>query len=127
MHINDACRTDLQTREEFIFEVKRWKLSWELHPTHQVKSFHLCEILELVNKTLYTNIYCILNILLTIPPSIVSAKRSFRVLKRVKTYLRAIMGKERLTALALLHIHRDIQLPLDKFNNARQINTGFFV
>jgi hypothetical protein len=47
------------------------------------------------------------------PPSTATAEISFSVLKRVKTYLRATMWLKRLLALALLHIHRDIQLPLD--------------
>jgi hypothetical protein len=44
--------------------------------------------------------------------------------KDVKTYLHVTMWLERLSSLALLHIYRDIQLPLDavidKFNNTRQ-------
>ena len=124
MHIYVAYRADLQTREEFTLEVKRWKARWELYPTDQVKQFHLCETLEPVNKNLYPNIYSILKIVLTMPPSTATAERSFSVLKRVQTYLRSIMGQERLLALSLLHILRDIQLPLDavvyKFNNSRQ-------
>jgi len=62
-------------------------------------------------------------------PSTATAERSFRVLKRVKTYLRATMVQERLSALTLLHIHIDIQLPLDavvdKFNNVRQRKNAF--
>jgi hypothetical protein len=45
LHIYDAYRADLQTQEEFILEVKRWKARWELHPSDQVKPFHLCETL----------------------------------------------------------------------------------
>ena len=35
-------------------------------------------------------------------------------LKRLKTYLRATMLEERLTGLALLHIHQDIIVPIDE-------------
>jgi hypothetical protein len=63
------------------------------------------------------------------PPSTATAERSFNVLKRVQTYLRSIMGQERPLALSLLHILRDIQLPLDavvdKFNNARHREKAF--
>ena len=108
-----AYRADLQTREEFTLEVKRWNVRWDLYPTDQVKSSHLCETLELVNKNLFPNIYCILKIWLIMTPSTATAERSFNVLKRVQTYLRSIMGQERPLALSLLHILRDIQLPLD--------------
>ena len=35
-------------------------------------------------------------------------------LKRLKTYLRATMLQEKLTGLALLHIHQDIIVPIDE-------------
>jgi hypothetical protein len=119
MMLNSA---DLQTQQEFTLEVKRCKARWELYPTDQVRPSHLCETLELVSKKWYSHLYCILKIYLTMPPSTATTERSFSLLKRVKTYLRATMWQERLSALALLHIHRDIQLPLDAvvFNNTRQ-------
>jgi hypothetical protein len=91
-------------------------------PTDQVRPSHLCETLELVSKKWYPHLYCILKIYLTMPPSTATTERSFSVLKRVKTYLRATMWQDRLSVLALLHIHRDIQPPLDAvvFNNTRQ-------
>jgi hypothetical protein len=48
LHIYDAYRPDLQTRQEFTREVKRWKARWELYPTDKVKPSHLCETLELL-------------------------------------------------------------------------------
>ena len=101
---------------------KRWKARFELYPTDQVRPSHLCETLELVSKKWYPHLYCNLKIYLTMPPSTATTERSFSVLKRVKTYLPATMWQERLIALALLYIHRDIQLPLDAvvFNNTRQ-------
>jgi len=91
LHIYDAYRKDLQTQQQFTFEVKRWKAKWELYPTDQVRPSHLCETSELVNKKLYPHLYCILKIYLTMPPSTATAERSFSVLKRVKTYLHAII------------------------------------
>jgi len=91
LHIYDAYREDLQTQQQFTFEVKRWKAKWELYPTDQVRPSHLCETSELVNKKLYPHLYCILKIYLTMPPSTATAERSFSVLKRVKTYLHAII------------------------------------
>ena len=69
LHIYDAYKPDLQTRQEFTREVKRWKARWELYPTDQVKPSHLCETLELVNKKLFSHLCCILKIYLTMPPS----------------------------------------------------------
>jgi hypothetical protein len=88
MMLNSA---DLQTQQEFTLEVKRCKARWELYPTDQVRPSHLCETLELVSKKWYSHLYCILKIYLTMPPSTATTERSFSVLKRVKTYLRATM------------------------------------
>ena len=57
----------------------------------------------------------LLTILLTlpIPSSTASAERSFSTLRRLKTWLRSRMGEDRLTALALLNIHRDIEIDTD--------------
>jgi hypothetical protein len=119
LNIYDAYSADVQTQQEFTLEVKLSKARWELYPTDQVKPSHLCETLELVGKKWYPHLYYILKIYLTMPPSTATSKRSFSVLKRVKIYLRVTMRQERLSALALLHIHRDIQLPLNAivFNN----------
>ena len=99
LHIYDAYRVDLQTQQEFSFEVKRWKARWELYPTDQVNPSHLCEALERVKKKL---VFRMLNILLTMLPSTATDERSFSVLKRVKTYFLSTMGQERLSPLSLL-------------------------
>jgi len=91
LHIYNAYRADLQTQQEFTLEVKRWKARWELYPTDQVRPNHLCETLELVGKKWNPHLYCILKIYPTMPPSTATTERSFSVLKRVKTYLRATM------------------------------------
>ena len=80
----DAYSTDLQTHEEFILNVNRWKARWELYPTDQINPSNLCQTLELVNKNLYPNIYCILKILLTMPPSTATAERSFSLFETCK-------------------------------------------
>ena len=59
-------------------------------------------------KEIYPNIYIVIRILLTIPVSTASAKRSFSKLKLIKNYLRSTMGQERLSALAVLSIESDL-------------------
>ena len=59
----------------------------------------------------FLNIRVLLKILCTMPVTSCSDERSFSALKRIKTPIRSMMANERLTDLALLHIHRDI--PVD--------------
>ena len=42
-----------------------------------------------------------------------SSEHSFSGLKRIKSSLRTTMGNTRLSGLALLNIHRDINIPID--------------
>ena len=44
---------------------------------------------------------------------IMSSERSFSALKRIKTSIGSSMGNERLTALTLLHIHRDVEIDVE--------------
>ena len=56
----------------------------------------------------------LLRILWTIPVNVCECERSFSSLRRLKTYLRSTMDQERLSALALIHIEKDITIDIDK-------------
>lgn len=58
-----------------------------------------------------------LKILLTLPVTVASAERSFSVLKRLKTWLRANMSQDRLCGLALMYMHRDVEINIDNILN----------
>lgn len=63
---------------------------------------------------LLPNIHIIFKILLTMPVSTATAERSFSSLRRLKTYLRSTMSEQRLSGLALMHIHRSHTIDIDK-------------
>ena len=65
--------------------------------------------LEQIDKGAYVNIYTILQILITIPISSASCKRSISTLRNLKTYLRNTMVQDRLNGLALMHAHREME------------------
>jgi hypothetical protein len=73
---------------------------------------------------MYPNMYELLKILAIIPVSTATAECSFSMLRRLKTYLRNTTSESRIGGLALLAIHRDIDIPddilLDKFANSGQ-------
>ena len=58
-----------------------------------------------------------------------TAERSFSVLRRLKTYVRSTMNNDRLSSLALMHIHRHFRVDLDKvmekFVSAKTRRTDF--
>ena len=67
LRIYRAYEPDLQPENQFLLEIQRWVARWEMFPSK--KPEQLCETLEMTNKELYPNVYCILKILLTMPPT----------------------------------------------------------
>ena len=65
-------------------------------------------------KEIFPNITRVLSILLTTVATSGSLERVNSALQHVKTDFRSIMGEERLNALLLVHIHRDIFLEYNK-------------
>jgi hypothetical protein len=55
----------------------------------------------------------LLGVLWTIPVNVWECERSFSCLSRTKTFLRNTIGQARLSALALVHIERDILIDTD--------------
>lgn len=109
--ISNTYGDDIGTPEELEREISRWKTRWTMSET-KPKTLH--ETLVNTNKDLYPNISVIISILLTMPASTATAERSFSAMNRIKTYLRTTMRTDRLSALALLHIYRDV--PIDRQN-----------
>ncbi len=96
--IYDTFSADLtQDREVFTDEVSRWKTRWSMA---NEKPTRIMDALNATHKDLYPNIYMILAILVTMPPSSATAERSFSAMRRIKNFLRATMGDSRLSALA---------------------------
>ena len=60
------------------------------------------------NTDMYPSIAVLLKILVTIPVTTATAsERTFSALKRLKTYLRTTMSDDRMSSLALMHIHAE--------------------
>ena len=107
-------------------EVVRWRARWQLVavdiPTTLISTLDH-------NLDAYPCIRHLLRILLTIPATSATCERSFSSLKRIKTYLRSTMSADRLSSLALLHVHRDmdvgVDVVLDTFAGAKNRKLDF--
>ena len=62
----------------------------------------------------FPNISVLLQLACTLPVTSCECERSASVLRRLNNYMRASMGKSRLSHLALLHIHYDANVDLDE-------------
>ncbi|XP_043065493.1 52 kDa repressor of the inhibitor of the protein kinase-like [Drosophila ficusphila] len=99
--------------EELQVDIKLWKRFCSNIPEKErPKSF--IEALDVCNRRLNPQIYRLLQICGTLPVTVASSERSFSTLRRLKTYLRNRTGEERLNGLALLNIHRDVNVTSDQ-------------
>ena len=94
-------------------EYHLWRRKWErdregILPKNALATLDVCD------ADIFPLIKSMLHILATLPASVASAERSFSTLRRLKTWIRSRMGEERLVGLALLNIHRDIKVEIDK-------------
>ena len=91
------------------------------------KPSNLKDTLNVTNEELYPSI--VLLILYTMPASTATTGRSFSALRRLKTYLRTTMLQDRLTSLAVPHVHRDIDIDIDMrsftLGKSRHIDFGY--
>lgn len=97
-----------------VAEYKLWVAKWKREVLGGVKiPNNLLQTVDLCDTDLYPSINVCLRILATLPVSAATAERTFSTFRRLKTWLRATMGVERLTGLALFHIHRDIKVDVE--------------
>ena len=99
-------------KEEFAVCQQKWKgvaLS-DLPST-------LTDTLKQANKLLYPNIHCLIRIMCTLRTTSCQCESTISVLRRLKTYMRANTGQERLTGLALLHTQYTMELDLEEIVN----------
>jgi len=83
-------------------EFELWKQRWHAAaepPKTALGAYTAC------SASLYQNLSVLLQVLVTLPVTTATAERSFSTLKRLKTYLRSSIRDERLTSLALIHVH----------------------
>lgn len=72
------------------------------------------DLIKICSQETFPHVNFLFRLLLTLPTGIAEAERSFSTIKRLKNWLRSTMSQERLTSLALLHVHHNIDLDVEK-------------
>ena len=96
-----------------------------------VRPFSFRNVWPCVTK-MFLKIFIFLSIfLLHYQFSVASAERSFSALRRLKTWLRSSMGEDRLSGLALLNVHRDMNVDIEniiaRFAASSKRNMNFVI
>jgi len=107
-------------------EVEMWLEKWlscdrDERPNSAIDSLSCCEV------SIYPNIKKLLKILSTLPVSTASPERTFSSLRRLKSYLRSTMSNSRLSGLALLNIHRNIEVKPESVLKAMAAKRSYLV
>ena len=99
-------------------ELDIWMQYWSSRPSDKLPK-KLSDTLEATVQmdTTFPAIYQLLKVLATIPITTCQCERCISRLMIIKTYMRSTMTEERLNGLALLSIHRDIDLNMDDIIN----------
>lgn len=97
-------------------EFEIWKTKW-IKTNEKKRPSCAIEALSECNPDLFPNIYVLLKIFSTLPVTTCTPERTFSTLKRLKTYLRNSCNEERLTGLALMSVHRDINIDNEEIIN----------
>lgn len=99
-----------------------WQLHWTQQPVKKEKINTAIDAFKETEDGYFPNIRQLLLILAILPVTTSTSERSFSTLKRIKTYLRTTMGENRLNGLALLNIHKQIDVKpeevLDMFSKS---------
>jgi len=94
-------------------EYDRWRFKWisvplSSRPSNALDAFLACDVV------FFPCISSLLQIFATLPVTSATAERSFSALKYLKNYHRTTMNEERLNGLALMFIHRDVEISVDR-------------
>ena len=115
----ESLKKDLEFYNEYIpnvsyleQELRLWHCKWSSYP-HELPNTP-SKSLQHASERMLPNINCLLRVLCTLPVTTCECERSISVIRRLKTYLRATMGEERLSGLALMHIHYDMDLNVEE-------------
>ena len=103
---------DLPSPELFDQEISHWKHKFD---SASAMPDTCASALKQCDKIMFPNIHTLLKIACTIPVFSCECERGGSTLCRLRNHMRCSMTIERLTSLALMHIHYEHNIDLDEF------------
>ncbi|KAL4098258.1 hypothetical protein QTP88_022899 [Uroleucon formosanum] len=111
--IVDEC-TDSNLNDNLLNgELDLWYTKYSTLTSAELKNKNAIELYFQTCPDVYPRISKLLQIFITLPVSTATEERSFSTLRCLKTYLRNSSGQIRLNGLALLNIHRDVNVDIN--------------
>ena len=107
-------RSELPSPSTLNTELHCWSMKWKRDKQTSERCNTVVKTLEKTDPDFFPNIYVLLRIAATHPVTSCACERSISRLRLVKTALRSSMTEERLNGLALLYVHSNRFLDLDR-------------
>jgi len=103
-----------------------WKKKWaSVHrtdpkavPTTAIEALRQCSV------DVYSIVHRLLKVLATLPVSNATPERSHSTLRRLKTWLVTAMDEKRLTGLALINVHLDIDIDVKSLTGLQRAKSA---
>ncbi|KAK3917526.1 52 kDa repressor of the inhibitor of the protein kinase [Frankliniella fusca] len=104
---------EVELSEKLLYgELTMWREKWISKNLLEIPEPSV-EVIGNCDSDAFPLIHTLITLLTTLPVSNASAERSFSALRRLKSWLRSTMSQDRLTGLALMHVHRDIDIDIN--------------
>ena len=103
---------DLPSIDLFPAEFMRWRRRFMEQPPEERPASPF-EAMKVCDSDMFPNVSILLQIACTLPVTSCECERSASALRMLHNYMRATMGKERLSSLALMHIHYEKDISID--------------
>ena len=114
--LGELYKNDLPSPALVDEEYQRWKEEFQIQKADEIPDSCAKAIMH-CDKTRYPNIFVLLKIACALPVTSAECERSASVLKRLNHYTRASMKCDRMSSLALLHIHYNYNHSYEKIIN----------
>ena len=100
---------DLPNPDVIDLELKLWKrkkneVEKEDRPASLTKAIKHCDKLK------FPNVFTLIKIGCTLPPTLAECERNFSAMRRLRTWLRSTMKSDRLSSLAIMNIHMNVEV-----------------
>ena len=99
--------SDLQSSssQDLLGHLLEWKRACEKFSEKGITADNLLDTYRIADGDIFPDIKTLLHIGCTLPVTSCEAERSFSGLRRIKSYMRSTMNEDRLSSLALMHLH----------------------
>ncbi|XP_065665682.1 52 kDa repressor of the inhibitor of the protein kinase-like [Hydra vulgaris] len=117
---SDFYITDLPNPLAFLGELRLWEVCW-VNFKNELPS-NITETLKAINFPEFKNIKICIKLLATLPLTSCECEQTLFSLRRLKDYKRSTMVEDRLNDLALMNIHTELPIDVEKVINKFAIN-----